>query len=190
MERIYTAADQLIGRTPLLQQTRLEPGLPARLLAKLEMFIPGGSVKDRIANAMLDDAEQKGLLQPGSVIIEPTSGNTGIGLSALAAARGLRCIIVMPETMSRERRMLMAAYGAQVVLSPGSKGMAGAIALARELADRTPGSLIPGQFVNPANPAAHEAATGPESWEDTGGNVDIFVAGVGTGGTITGVGRY
>lgn len=190
MERIYTAADQLIGRTPLLQLTRLEPGLPARLLAKLEMFNPGGSVKDRIAKAMLDDAEQKGLLQPGSVIIEPTSGNTGIGLSALAAARGLRCIIVMPETMSRERRMLMAAYGAQVVLSPGSKGMAGAIALARELADRTPGSLIPGQFVNPANPAAHEAATGPEIWEDTGGNVDIFVAGVGTGGTITGVGRY
>lgn len=192
MSKIYTAADQLIGHTPLLELTHIEKkeGLEARILAKLEMFNPGGSVKDRVAKAMLDDAEAKGLLKPGAVIIEPTSGNTGIGLASVAASRGYRVIIVMPETMSMERRLLMKAYGAELVLTEGSKGMTGAIARANELAAEIPGSFIPGQFDNPANPAAHEAATGPEIWADTDGQVDIFVAGIGTGGTITGVGRY
>ena len=192
MSMIYTSVSQLIGRTPLLELARVErdEGLEARLLAKLEYFNPAGSVKDRVALEMIDDAERRDLLKPGSVIIEPTSGNTGIGLAAVAAARGYRTIIVMPETMSAERRQLMAAYGAELVLTDGARGMAGAIAKAEELAGEIPGSLIPGQFTNPANPAAHRASTGPEIWEDTEGRVDIFVAGVGTGGTITGVGQY
>ena len=192
MGHIYTSADQLIGGTPLLELSRLEreEGLEARILAKLEYFNPAGSAKDRVARAMIDDAEARGLLHPGSVIIEPTSGNTGIGLASVAAARGYRVVIVMPETMSMERRLLMKAYGAELVLTEGARGMEGAIAKAEELARETPGSFIPGQFVNPANPAAHRASTGPEIWEDTGGRVDIFVAGVGTGGTITGVGQY
>ena len=192
MGHIYTSADQLIGGTPLLELSRLEreEGLEARILAKLECFNPAGSTKDRAARAMLDDAEARGLLRPGSVVIEPTSGNTGIGLASVAAARGYRVIIVMPETMSMERRLLMKAYGAELVLTGGAEGMKGAIARAEELAAEIPGSFIPGQLVNPANPAAHRASTGPEIWEDTGGKVDIFVAGVGTGGTITGVGQY
>nr|WP_321153379.1 cysteine synthase A [uncultured Acetatifactor sp.] len=192
MSRIYTSADQLIGRTPLLELAHIEKeeSLEARLLAKLEYFNPAGSVKDRVAKAMIDDAEAKGLLKPGSVIIEPTSGNTGIGLASVAAARGYRLIIVMPDTMSVERCRLMKAYGAELVLSEGAKGMKGAIEKADELARETPGSFIPGQCVNPANPAAHRAATGPEIWEDTAGAADIFVAGVGTGGTLTGVGEY
>lgn len=192
MANIYTSADQLIGNTPLLELTHIEKEehLQARLLAKLEFMNPAGSVKDRIAKAMLDNAQALGLLKPDTVIIEPTSGNTGIGLCAVAAARGYRCMIVMPETMSIERRKLMAAYGAEVVLSPGDQGMAGAIALAKALAEKHPGSFIPGQFVNPANPAAHIATTGPEIWEATDGRVDIFVAGAGTGGTVTGVGKY
>ena len=192
MSKIYTAADQLIGRTPLLELTHIESEeqLEARILVKLEYFNPAGSVKDRIAKAMLDDAEQRGALREGSVIIEPTSGNTGIGLASVAAARGYRIIIVMPETMSVERRQLMRAYGAELVLTEGAKGMKGAIARAQELAAEIPNSFIPGQFVNPANPAAHRATTGPEIWEDTDGQVDWFVAGVGTGGTITGVGGY
>ena len=192
MAAVYTSADQLIGKTPLLELTHIEKaeGLEARIVAKLEYFNPAGSVKDRIAKAMIDDAEEKGLLKPGSVIIEPTSGNTGIGLASVAAARGYRIIIVMPETMSVERRQLMKAYGAELVLSEGSKGMKGAIAKADELAQEIPGAFIPGQFVNPANPAAHRATTGPEIWRDTDGQVDIFVAGVGTGGTVTGVGEY
>ena len=192
MSKIYTAAEQLIGGTPLLELTHIEAadGLEARILAKLEMFNPGGSVKDRVAKAMLDDAEARGLLGPGAVIIEPTSGNTGIGLAGVAAARGYRVIIVMPETMSLERRLLMKAFGAELVLTEGAKGMSGAIARAEALAAEIPGSFIPGQFDNPANPAAHEASTGPEIWADTDGRVDIFVAGIGTGGTITGVGRY
>ena len=192
MSRIYTSAEQLIGHTPLLELSRIERGeqLEARILAKIESMNPGGSVKDRVAKAMLDDAEAKGLLKPGAVIIEPTSGNTGIGLASVGAARGYRVIIVMPETMSMERRLLMKAYGAELVLTEGSKGMSGAIARANELAAEIPGAFVPGQFDNPANPAAHEAATGPEIWEDTDGQVDIFVAGIGTGGTITGVGRY
>ena len=192
MSKIYTSADQLIGKTPLLELTHIEQseGLEARILGKLEYFNPAGSVKDRIAKAMIDDAERRGLLKPGSVIIEPTSGNTGIGLASVAAARGYRIIIVMPETMSVERRQLMKAYGAELVLTEGAKGMKGAIARADALAKEIPGSFIPGQFVNPANPAIHRATTGPEIWEDTDGTVDIFVAGVGTGGTITGVGEY
>ena len=192
MSRIYSSADELIGSTPLLEVKNIEreEGLKARILVKLEYFNPAGSVKDRVAKAMIDDAEEKGLLKPGSVIIEPTSGNTGIGLASVAAARGYRIIIVMPETMSVERRQLMKAYGAELVLSEGRKGMKGAIAKADELAKEIPGAFIPGQFVNPANPAAHYAATGPEIWADTDGQVDIFVAGVGTGGTITGVGQY
>ena len=192
MSKIYTSADQLIGKTPLLELTHIEKAekLEAKLLAKLEYFNPAGSVKDRIAKAILDDAEASGKLKPDSVIIEPTSGNTGIGLASVAAARGYRIIIVMPETMSVERRQLMKAYGAELVLTEGAKGMKGAIAKADELAKELPNSFIPGQFVNPANPAAHKATTGPEIWEDTDGKVDIFVAGVGTGGTITGVGEY
>lgn len=192
MSKIYTSAEQLIGRTPLLELTHIEAaeGLKARLLAKLEYFNPAGSVKDRVAKAMIDDAEASGKLKPGSVIIEPTSGNTGIGLASVAAARGYRVIIVMPETMSVERRLLMKAYGAELVLTEGAKGMAGAIAKADELAARIPGSFVPGQFVNPANPAAHRATTGPEIWQDTDGEVDVFVAGAGTGGTVTGVGGY
>ena len=192
MSKIYTSADQLIGHTPLLELTHIEAaeGLQAKILAKLEYFNPAGSVKDRIAKAMIDDAEAKGVLKPGSVIIEPTSGNTGIGLASVAAARGYRIIIVMPETMSVERRQLMKAYGAELVLTDGAKGMKGAIAKADELAKEIPNAFVPGQFVNPANPAAHKATTGPEIWEDTAGKVDIFVAGVGTGGTVTGVGDY
>ncbi len=192
MGKIYTSASQLVGNTPLLELVHIEreEGLEARLLAKLEYFNPAGSVKDRVAKAMIEDAEARGLLGPGSVMIEPTSGNTGIGLASLAAARGYRVMIVMPETMSVERRRLMGAYGAELVLTDGDKGMAGAIAKAEELAREIPGSFVPGQFVNPANPAAHRESTGPEIWADTDGEVDIFVAGAGTGGTLTGVGEY
>ena len=192
MSKIYTSADQLIGKTPLLELTHIEKEqqLEARILAKLEYFNPAGSVKDRVALAMIQDAEQHGVLKPSSVIIEPTSGNTGIGLASVAAARGYRIIIVMPETMSVERRQIMKAYGAELVLTDGAQGMKGAIAKANELAAQIPDSFVPGQFVNPANPAIHRTTTGPEIWEDTDGNVDIFVAGVGTGGTVTGVGEY
>ena len=192
MSHIYTSADQLIGRTPLLELTHIEKklGLKAKVLAKLEYFNPAGSVKDRVARAMIDDAEAKGILKPTSVIIEPTSGNTGIGLASVAAARGYRIIIVMPETMSVERRQIMKAYGAELVLTEGAKGMKGAIAKAEELAREIPDSFVPGQFVNPANPKAHFETTGPEIYQDTDGQVDYFVAGVGTGGTITGVGQY
>lgn len=192
MSKIYTAVDQLIGHTPLLELVRIETSnkLNARILAKLEYLNPAGSVKDRVARKMLDDAEKSGKLKPGSVIIEPTSGNTGIGLASVAAARGYRIIIVMPETMSMERRVLMKAYGAELVLTEGSKGMKGAIEKAEELAREIPGGFIPGQFVNPANPAAHRETTGPEIWEDTDGEVDVFVAGVGTGGTLSGTGEY
>ena len=192
MAKIYTSAEQLIGHTPLLRAVHIEreEGLKAKLLLKLEGFNPGGSSKDRVGLAMINDAEKRGLLKPGSVIIEPTSGNTGIGLSVVAAARGYRAIIVMPDSMSMERRLLMKAYGAELVLTPGSEGMKGAIAKAEELAKEIPGSFIPGQFDNPANPSAHYDATGPEIWEDTDGAVDVFVAGVGTGGTVTGAGRY
>lgn len=192
MAKIYTSIDQLIGKTPLLELSNIEKeeGLEARLLAKLEYFNPGGSVKDRVAKSILDDAEKKGLINQDSVIIEPTSGNTGIGLASVAAARGYRTMIVMPETMSIERRQLMKAYGAELVLTEGAKGMKGAIAKAQELSEEIPGSFIPGQFVNPANPEIHRLTTGPEIYEDTDGQVDILVAGVGTGGTITGVGEY
>lgn len=192
MANIYTSAEQLIGNTPLLELTHLEQslGLQAKLLAKLESFNPGGSAKDRVALSMINDAEEKGLLAPGSVIIEPTSGNTGIGLAMVAAGRGYRCVIVMPDSMSMERQMLMKAFGAELVLTPGALGMQGAIDEAEALAKQIPGSFIAGQFTNPANPAAHMASTGPEIWRDTGGKVDIFVAGVGTGGTLTGVGQY
>ena len=192
MTKIYASADQLVGRTPLLEMTRMEEslGLKARILAKLEYLNPAGSVKDRVARKMLDDAQERGVLTRDSVVIEPTSGNTGIGLCAMAAARGYRVMIVMPETMSVERRQMMSAYGAELVLTEGAKGMAGAIAKADELAREIPGAFIPGQFVNPANPAAHYETTGPEIWEDTGGRVDCFVSAVGTGGTITGTGRY
>ena len=192
MSRVYTSAEQLIGKTPLLELTRIEKEyeLQAKILAKLEYFNPAGSVKDRVAKAILDDAESTGRLKPDAVIIEPTSGNTGIGLASVAAARGYRMILVMPDTMSVERRQLMKAYGAELVLSEGAKGMKGAIAKAEELANEIPNSFVPGQFVNPANPKAHRESTGPEIYEDTDGNVDIFVAGVGTGGTVTGVGEY
>ncbi len=192
MGRVYTSVCQLTGHTPLLELVRLEKllRLEARVLGKLEFFNPAGSVKDRVAKAMLDDAEARGLLKPGSVVIEPTSGNTGIGLASMAAARGYRAILVMPETMSPERRRILAAYGAELVLTPGAGGMEAAIRRAEALARETPGSFLPGQFSNPANPAAHRATTGPEIWEDTGGAVDVFVAGVGTGGTLTGVGSY
>ncbi len=192
MGHIYTSVAQLVGNTPLMELKNLavKEGLKARLLAKLESFNPAGSVKDRVALSMIEDAEEKGLLQPGSVIIEPTSGNTGIGLAAIATARGYRVIIVMPDSMSMERRLLMSAYGAELVLTPGAKGMQGAIDKAKELAAQNPGSFIPGQFDNPANPAAHRTTTGPEIWKDTDGDVDMFVAGIGTGGTVTGIGEY